>query len=96
MDVGVFETNGCIWGIKKCLDGSILWTVYNLYKNNHIVKYKYDKENLTTIFEKRRAQNNPIYDCIELSNWLLASGEGGQKLILLKLKYRKFKKKLNK
>lgn len=50
-----FTIQGMIWSIQKTLDGNILCSVYNLYHNNHIIKYKYDKDDLTTIYEKRKA-----------------------------------------
>ena len=91
--INTFKMDGGIWCIKKCLDGNILCSVYNLNNNNHIMKYKYDKENLTTIFEKRRAQNNTIYNCIELSNGLIVSGEGGGKADSFEIKIWKVQEK---
>ena len=71
-----FKINGFVLSIQKCLDGNILCAINNRNKNNNIIKYKYDKENLTKIFEKKKAHNNPILNCIQLKNGIIVSAEG--------------------
>ena len=62
--------------LKMSLDRNILCTVFNGNKNNHIIKYNYDKKNLTKIFEKKKANNNPIFNCIKLSKGNIVYAEG--------------------
>ena len=70
------EIYGLILSLKISLDKNILCTVFNGNNNNHIIKYNYDKNKLTKIFEKKKASNNPIFNCIQLSNGNIVSAEG--------------------
>ena len=70
-----FEMNGLVLSISKCLDGDILCTIYNSNKNNHILKYHYDNGNLNLIFEKKKAHNYFIFNCIQLKNEIIVSAE---------------------
>ena len=67
------EITGRFVTMSKCLDGNIICSINNYNKNNHIVKYNYDKKNLTKIFEKKKAHENPIFNCIEIKEGIIAS-----------------------
>ena len=76
--IKTLEVPGIIWSLYKCLDGTFLSTVFNGFKHNNIIKYKYENEKLIKIGVQRKAHNNWIFNCIELDNGIIVSGEGDQ------------------
>ena len=71
-----------IYAISKCLNGSLLCSIYFEEGNDCLVKYKYKDQNLTIIVEKKKAHNENIYTCIEFNDGTIASG-GADNLIKL-------------
>ena len=90
-----FEMFGYVLSISNCLDGDILCTLCNGNKNNHISKYHYDNENLIKIFEKKKVHNNPIFNCIQLKNGNIVSGDRRGQGDLYEIKFWKILKKNN-
>ena len=82
-----------ILSIKKSLDGNILCTIFNGNKNNHIIKFKYEQANLTKLLEKRKAHNNPIFNCIQLNNGIIVSAEGRRNADSYEIKFWEIKEK---
>ena len=76
--IKTLEVPGIIWSLYKCLDGTFLSTVFNGFKHNNIIKYKYENEKLIKIGVQRKAHNNWIFNCIELDNGIIVSREGDQ------------------
>ena len=72
------EIPGIIWSLFKCMDGNILFAVWGGFKNNHIIKYKYENQEFIKIARKRKAHHNYIYNVIELDNGIIISGEANQ------------------
>jgi len=52
--INKYEISGLILSLKISLDIKILCTVFNGNYNNHIIKYNYDKNKLTKIFETKK------------------------------------------
>ena len=71
-----------IYSINECLDRLFLCSIINEKRNNCLVKYKYEQQNLIKIFEKEKAHDDYIYSCVELNDGTIASG-GKDKLIKL-------------
>ena len=74
--VKTFDLYGDVLSLKKCLNEDILCSIFNGNNNNHIIIYKFDKENLIKVLEKKKAHKNFIFNCIELNNGIIVTAEG--------------------
>jgi len=80
------EIPGVIWSLFKCIDGNILFGVWDGFKNNNIIKYKYENQEFIKIARERKAHHNYIYNVIELDNGIIISGEANQSKDSFKIK----------
>ena len=71
-----------IYSINECLDGLFLCSIIDEKGNNSLVKYKYEEQDLKKVAEKEKAHDNDINSCVELNDWIIASG-GDDNLIKL-------------
>ena len=63
-----------IYSIFKCEDFLFLCSIIDIDGNNCLVKYKYEKNELIKVIEKKNAHKNYIYSCVELDDGIIASG----------------------
>ena len=98
-----FEIDGVILSLNKSLDENIFGSIFNLNRNNHIIKYHYDNGNLVKIYEKKKAHNkiyekkkahnNPIFNCFQLKNGIIVSAEGRKNTDSYQIKFWKILEK---
>ena len=88
-----FEIDGVILSLNKSLDENIFCSIFNLNRNNHIIKYHYDNGNLVKIYEKKKAHNNPIFNCFQLKNGIIVSAEGRKNTDSYQIKFWKILEK---